>query len=163
MKLLEDEDYLTMALEATQSCQDVSFYGVGCVVVTPEGRVFKGFTGEERHSKSLGSRQKHAEEIAIEKARRQGVSLKGATLYSTLEPCSERRSGLTPCVAMIISSGITRVVYGAKEPYHPDLKIICRGDRMLREAGIEVLQLIHFEKICLASALKGCKPAGTCN
>lgn len=46
----------------------------------------------------------HAEENAILKAAREGVSVKGSTLYVTLQPCRK-------CSAMIKAAGILRVVY----------------------------------------------------
>lgn len=52
----------------------------------------------------------HAEQNAIIQAARLGVSIDGATIYCTHQPCSI-------CAKMIINSGIRRVVY--REPY-PD-------------------------------------------
>ena len=62
-------------------------FSVGCVVADAQGNpVASGFSRE-------WGPEWHAEEVAIEKARRAGVSLKGGTLYSSLEPCSVRLSG----------------------------------------------------------------------
>ena len=52
----------------------------------------------------------HAEQNAIIQASRYGISICGATLYCTHQPC-------VICAKMIINAGITRVVY--KEGY-PD-------------------------------------------
>ena len=46
----------------------------------------------------------HAEQNAIIQAARLGVSIDGATLYCTHQPC-------ILCAKMIVNSGITRVVY----------------------------------------------------
>lgn len=46
----------------------------------------------------------HAEQNAIVQAAKLGVSIDGATLYTTCEPCSV-------CAKLIINSGIKRVVY----------------------------------------------------
>lgn len=46
----------------------------------------------------------HAEQNAIIQAARLGISLKGATLYCTHQPC-------IICAKMIINAGISRVVY----------------------------------------------------
>ena len=61
--------------------------------------------------------------------------LAGCTLYVTLEPCSSH--GRTPpCTEAIIAAGITRVVYGATDP---DERHLGKGARILRKAGIEVV------------------------
>lgn len=70
----------------------------------------------------------HAEENAITQAAYHGVSVRGATLYTTLCPC------LT-CTKMIINSGIVEVVYNADYPVGE----VSLG--LLREAGIMVRQL----------------------
>ena len=51
----------------------------------------------------------HAEQNAISQAARHGISIRGATLYCTMEPC------LT-CAMLIIAVGIERVV--AYKKYH---------------------------------------------
>ena len=54
----------------------------------------------------------HAEQNAIIQAARLGVSIEGATLYCTHQPCSV-------CAKMIINAGIRRVVYqeGYPDPF----------------------------------------------
>ena len=47
---------------------------------------------------------------AIIWAAREGISIKGATIYVTLEPCSE-------CSKNLIASGIRRVVYEKSYEY----------------------------------------------
>jgi len=51
----------------------------------------------------------HAEENAITQAAYHGVSLRGATVYTTFAPCLQ-------CTKMIINSGIAEVVYNAEYP-----------------------------------------------
>lgn len=70
----------------------------------------------------------HAELNAILHAARQGVSVKGSTIYITLSPCSA-------CSAMIAQAGIKRVVY--QEEYRDS-----SGINLLKEHGIIVEQLI---------------------
>lgn len=75
----------------------------------------------------------HAEVVALQKA---GRRARGATLYVTFEPCNH--DGRTPpCTEAIIASGITRVVFGCKDPlpHRPGSK------RRLARAGIEVLEI----------------------
>ncbi|MBT5323450.1 MAG: dCMP deaminase, partial [Campylobacteraceae bacterium] len=58
----------------------------------------------------------HAEMNAIIWAAREGISIEGATIYVTLEPCSE-------CSKNLIASGIKRVVY--EKPYeHTNSKVV---------------------------------------
>lgn len=66
----------------------------------------------------------HAEQNAIIQAAKMGVSLQGATLYCTHQPCSI-------CAKMIINSGIARVVY--KEGYPDEFSMT-----MFDEAGLVV-------------------------
>ena len=66
----------------------------------------------------------HAEQNAICQAAKLGVSLEGATLYCTHQPC-------TICCRMIINSGIKRVVY--IEGYPDEFSL-----RLFDEAGILV-------------------------
>ena len=82
--------------------------------------------GEGWHERAGGP---HAEVAALDAA---GERARGATLYSTLEPCSTH--GRTPpCVEAIVAAGIARVVVGADDP-NPRVD----GVERLRAAGVEV-------------------------
>ncbi len=99
---------------------------VGAVVVTADGQIFDGAT------EPPGGR--HAEIVALDAARSAGADLAGATLYTTLEPCSH--TGRTPpCVGAVIAAGVSRVVIGVTDP---DPNVSGRGAAALRSAGIEV-------------------------
>ncbi len=67
----------------------------------------------------------HAEENSITQSAYHGVSVRGATLYSTFCPC-------LMCTKMIINSGIAEVVFSAEYPLG-DVSL-----RLLREAGVKV-------------------------
>ncbi|MDQ6799183.1 MAG: bifunctional diaminohydroxyphosphoribosylaminopyrimidine deaminase/5-amino-6-(5-phosphoribosylamino)uracil reductase RibD [Actinomycetota bacterium] len=73
----------------------------------------------------------HAEAVALAAA---GEAARGATLFTTLEPCAHR--GRTPpCVEAIVAAGVARVVVGVTDP---DPQVSGAGVRSLRAAGIEV-------------------------
>jgi diaminohydroxyphosphoribosylaminopyrimidine deaminase/5-amino-6-(5-phosphoribosylamino)uracil reductase len=76
----------------------------------------------------------HAEIEALRDAQERGHTVKGATLYVTLEPCCTR--GRTPpCTDAIAAVGIKRVVAGAVDP-NPRHR--GKGFRVLRRAGVAV-------------------------
>src|SRR5438034_396960 len=73
----------------------------------------------------------HAEVSALTKA---GDAARGATLYTTLEPCAHH--GRTPpCVDAILAAGVRRVVAAMRDP---DPRTDGKGFRQLRAAGVEV-------------------------
>ena len=81
---------------------------VGAVVVK-DGKTI----GEGWHRKAGGD---HAEVAAIKDAARRGAkTLKGATIYVTLEPCS-RAGRVGACTDAIVAAGIGRVVYAIPDP-----------------------------------------------
>ncbi|NLW24127.1 MAG: cytidine deaminase [Clostridia bacterium] len=78
----------------------------------------------ERHELCRGI---HAEQNAIIQAAYHGVSIRGATLYTTTFPC-------VLCAKMLVNAGITRIVYQGNYPDN-------LAKEILNEAKIE---LIHF-------------------
>lgn len=97
---------------------------VGCVIVNRDSIVGEGW--------HVTSGAEHAEVIALKKA---GARAAGGTLYVTLEPCSHY--GKTPpCVEGIVQAGISRVVFGAKDP---NPLVDGRGLEHLRANGISVV------------------------
>jgi diaminohydroxyphosphoribosylaminopyrimidine deaminase/5-amino-6-(5-phosphoribosylamino)uracil reductase len=96
---------------------------VGAVVVAGDEIV-----GEGWHE---GPGTPHAEVVAL---RESGKRSRGATLYTTLEPCSHQ--GRTPpCAPAVAAAGIARVVVAARDP---NPVVDGNGVRILREAGVEV-------------------------
>jgi diaminohydroxyphosphoribosylaminopyrimidine deaminase/5-amino-6-(5-phosphoribosylamino)uracil reductase len=99
---------------------------VGAVVVR-DGEV----VGEGWHERKGGP---HAEAVALDAA---GDGARGATLYTTLEPCDHHGSQ-PPCVDAVLRAGIAKVVVGAKDPTRD-------GIARLREARVEVELLDSWE------------------
>lgn len=115
--------------EAARCVPSPERWAVGAVFVAIDGRTTTGFTGEDLP-------HRHAEEVALDKAMNGGIPTDGGTLYTTLEPCSVRLSGRTPCTTHILAAGIRRVVFAAFEPPH---YVQCRGKEILEAAGLEVI------------------------
>lgn len=89
----------------------------------------KGYCMREKLGIQSGTRAEtcyavHAEQNAIVQAAKLGISVDGATLYCTHQPC-------TICTRLIINSGIKRVVY--KNPYPDEFSM-----KLFNEAGILV-------------------------
>lgn len=73
-------------------------------------------------------------------------------VYTTLEPCSVRTSGLASCAEALIASRVRRCFIGVGEP---DDFVKCEGARKLQDAGIEVIWLPGLQDECLAVARRG--------
>ena len=117
---------------------------IGCVIVQNKRIMTTGYNGAPSGLKTCwerggclreklgipsGTRAEicyatHAEQNAIIQAARLGVSIDGATLYCTHQPCSV-------CAKMIINAGIRRVVY--QEGYPDKFSI-----ELLSEAGVQL-------------------------
>ncbi len=101
---------------------------VGCVITGGGAILGRGHT--------QGPGEHHAEIEALLEANARGHGVAGATMYSTLEPCSFH--GRTPaCSRVIVEHGIGLVVLGMRDP-HP--RVDGEGARILRDAGIEVIE-----------------------
>lgn len=84
---------------------------------------------------ALGHREPglHAERAAIEAAQAQGIDLRGATVYSTLEPCVETGAAKECCADLIARTGCSTVYIGR---YDPNPLIYREGWKRLRDAGV---------------------------
>ncbi|WP_409239394.1 deaminase [Streptomyces sp. PA5.6] len=116
-------------------------YSVGAVIVGEDGTELAA-----GYSRATGPRE-HAEEVALARLPQNDPRFTGATIYSTLEPCSQRSASRTPCAQRILQAGIPRVVIAWREPtlFVDD----CVGYEQLVEAGVTVVELPE-----LASAAK---------
>lgn len=78
--------------------------------------------------------------------------LKHTDVYTTLEPCSVRTSGLSPCADALVASKVPRCFIGVGEP---DDFVQCEGAQKLKEAGCQVIWAKGLEEECLAAARRG--------
>ncbi|KAI0382146.1 cytidine deaminase-like protein [Hypomontagnella monticulosa] len=160
---IEAEDhpsYMKLALSlATKSPPKPTNYRVGAVVVDAATNVIlaTGYTLELPGNT-------HAEQCCFEKlAEKHGVAAdhlsevlpNQVTLYTTVEPCSQRLSGNLPCVDRIlaIKDKIKTVYVGVHEPE----KFVSdnSGKRKLMDAGIEFVHVAGLEKEILEVATAG--------
>jgi diaminohydroxyphosphoribosylaminopyrimidine deaminase/5-amino-6-(5-phosphoribosylamino)uracil reductase len=100
---------------------------VGCALFSADGQLLG-----QGHTQLAGG--PHAEIAALRNAEQGGHSLKGATAYVTLEPCSHHgRTG--PCCDALIAAGIKKVVASIADP---NPLVAGQGFERLRAAGVEV-------------------------
>jgi diaminohydroxyphosphoribosylaminopyrimidine deaminase/5-amino-6-(5-phosphoribosylamino)uracil reductase len=111
---------------------------VGSLITRGERILGEGWTSEPG--------QHHAEINALLAAARADHDVRGATLYTTVEPCSF--AGRTPaCSLTLLRQGIARVVIGIRDP-HP--RVNGRGVEQLRAGGVEVVEGVCTEQIAVA-------------
>jgi diaminohydroxyphosphoribosylaminopyrimidine deaminase/5-amino-6-(5-phosphoribosylamino)uracil reductase len=120
---MTDEQFMALAISEAKKAQGRTHPNpaVGAVLVK-RGRVIAvGF-----HARAGAP---HAEAVALAAA---GPRARGATLYSTLEPCNHQ--GRTPpCTEAIIAAGVVRVVYGSPDP---NPLVNGKGHHRLERAGV---------------------------
>src|SRR5438094_2416937 len=106
---MSDLTYMRRALELAEHGAGRTSPGamVGAVIVKDGAVIGEGFYTWD------GVR--HAEIIALEQA---GVAARGATVYTSLEPCSHQ-GRTSPCAKALIDAGVARVVSAMREP-HPE-------------------------------------------
>lgn len=163
--------FMKIALDEANKCVPTpTAFCVGCVIAIP----VRSATGaEEKTVLSTGYSRElegntHAEANALAKAQGLGSAeiekffpegipsdggvgelLKEADVYTTLEPCSIRTSGLPACADALVGAHVRRCYIGVAEP---DDFVICEGADKLRRGGVEVVWLKGLERECLNSA-----------
>lgn len=139
----DDRRWLERAIELSHRCPPSdSAFSVGAVLVDGSGvEIASGFSRET-------DPKVHAEEAALARVPADDPRLAGATLFSSLEPCSERRSRPRSCVRLILDAGIPRVVIAWREP---DVFVAdARGCELLRDAGVTVVELPELAALARA-------------
>ena len=140
--MLTDRNFINIALEIATASKCVSKQ-VGAVIVR-YGRILStGYNGTpsgytnccdhwennytSEHHEWSKTYEIHAEMNAIIWAAREGISIKNATIYVTLEPCSD-------CSKNIIASGIKRIVYD-KSYEHTNSDVVTK---FIKENGVTI-------------------------
>ncbi len=138
---VQDRKLMRRALDCSlNSPAKESCYRVGAVVKCANGAIFDGYTLET-------SPTHHAEQAAIHKALLSGADLAGATIYSSMEPCSTRSSEPESCSQLIIRYGMSRALFALYEPSH---FVECHGAENMRRAGVAVDVMAEFADEVLA-------------
>ncbi len=136
----DDRKWLADAVELARRCPpSTTAFSVGAIVVGEDGtEISRGFSRERPLF--------HAEESAL--AKLGGEVPPGATLYSSLEPCTRRASRPRTCTELIVEAGIRRVVVAWREPavfVHDAL-----GAEALAAAGVAVVELPELAEAAAA-------------
>lgn len=135
MDLTDDRAFARLAIdEAKKSVPEddgKTHPQVGAVVVKNGQVLALAHRGEEPGN--------HAEFVALEK-KLLNEAVAGATVYTTLEPCTRRNSPKIPCAERLIERKVARVVIGMLDP---DPRIRGLGIQRLREANISVTLFPH--------------------
>lgn len=130
-----DRRWMAKAIELSRKCPPAEgAYSVGAVLVDADGQLIADGYSRENDP------HVHAEESALGKLTDADRGrLAAATLYSTLEPCSQRRSRPRTCSQLVLDAGVGRVVIAWREPalFVAD----CVGVEALQDAGVTVLEL----------------------
>lgn len=147
--MISDQNFINIATEIASASKCVSKQ-VGAVIVK-DGRILStGYNGTPagfinccehwndeytaEHHEWSKTYEIHAEMNAIIWAARKGISIEGATIYVTLEPCSE-------CSKNLIASGIKRIVY-SKEYEHTHSDTI---SKFIKDNGVIIEKLPALE------------------
>ncbi|KAG8865182.1 hypothetical protein FRB96_000071 [Tulasnella sp. 330] len=165
--------FLKLALDEAKKCEPTpTAFCVGCVIVVkPSSGPSESNANQvlaTGYSRELPGNT-HAEANALAKAYACDASdntsaetssspssietlLSLADVYTTMEPCSVRLSGLSPCADALIKAKIKRCFIGVGEP--TDF-VDCEGAQKLIDAGIPVIWVRGLEAECLAVARRG--------
>lgn len=143
--MISDRNFINIAKEIATASKCVSKQ-VGAVIVK-EGRILStgyngtpaGYTNCKEHWNGEYTKDHHdwsktyeihAEMNALIWAARKGISIEGATIYVTLEPCSE-------CSKNLIAAGIKEIVYD-RAYEHTDSNVI---SKFIKDNGVKISQI----------------------
>ncbi|KAF3923796.1 hypothetical protein AA313_de0209370 [Arthrobotrys entomopaga] len=148
--------FMEQALEEAKKCTpSQTAFSVGAVLVEssadPQIVLATGFSREREGNT-------HAEEVCFLKLKEQRdlpfPEETKLSLYTTMEPCSERLSGKKPCLNHIIDFGrISTVFVGTREP--STFVAENTAVNQLQENGIDCKFIHEVQSICLEVATRG--------
>jgi dCMP deaminase len=135
------DDYFIRIVDTVAERATCNRGRAGCVITRDHDIIASGYVGAPPgfpHCDDVGHmwdetgkhciRTLHAEQNAVIRAARQGISVAGATVYCTMEPC-------TNCTMTLIALNVKRIV--AKNAYHAAQP----GREMLWDAKIALITL----------------------
>ena len=99
---------------------------VGVVIVRNGVLIGESYRGE--HGAGV-----HAEAGLLMVLEEQGVKVEGATVFTTLEPCSCRNPPKIPCAERLVGARVAAAVIGM---YDPNPRVYRTGWKILRDAGV---------------------------
>lgn len=137
-----DRELLRQAIRLAERCPPGPTFSVGAVIADSDGTVLA--TGYSRELDPVA----HAEETALGKLGDDDPRLPGATIYSSLEPCSTRASRPRTCTRLILDAGIPRVVFAWREPA---VFVDGQGAELLGAAGREVIEVPDLAPLARAT------------
>ncbi|KZT44013.1 hypothetical protein SISSUDRAFT_1057022 [Sistotremastrum suecicum HHB10207 ss-3] len=157
--------FIELALAEAEKCiPSPTAFCVGCVLVARWPSDDDTLILSSGYSRELPGNT-HAEANALTKAKARASSLlsseattplpsidellRHADVYTTMEPCSIRTSGLPPCADALIAAKVKRCYIGVSEP---DDFVQCEGASKLVAAGIQVVWVKGLEERCLEVA-----------
>jgi diaminohydroxyphosphoribosylaminopyrimidine deaminase / 5-amino-6-(5-phosphoribosylamino)uracil reductase len=132
-----DRHWMQTAIDLARLCPPAEgAFSVGAIITDSDGNeIARGYSREN-------DPHVHAEESALAKLSPDDPRLAGATIYSTLEPCSQRKSRPRTCTQLILDARIPRVVTAWREP---NLFVAdCQGCELLEQAGVTVVEMPEF-------------------
>lgn len=127
MTAVSDRKYMRLAIQQAKKSipEDGRVHPKVGVIVVKNNRTLASAHRGETHGG-------HAEFIALEK-KLESETLVGATVYTTLEPCTTRNHPKVACAKRLIERKVARVMIGMLDP---NPKISGKGQRLLRDANI---------------------------
>jgi diaminohydroxyphosphoribosylaminopyrimidine deaminase / 5-amino-6-(5-phosphoribosylamino)uracil reductase len=132
-----DERWMLRAIELSRLCPpNPARFNVGAVIISADGDEMSfGYSREtDEHI--------HAEESALAKLPAYDARLCTATIYTSMEPCSERQSLRDTCTRLILAARVPRVSVAWREP--AALVTDCIGVELLQADGVEVVELPQY-------------------